>query len=101
LSCKTGQGPELISLGRQGTIKELFSRTKVFEISCESTPLALYDYQSPLTVRKYQRGFPACAQGYSRLPLAVSLFPLRAGAGASVTLDQILNCAQRDILGCR
>jgi hypothetical protein len=30
-----GQCPELISLGRQGAINELFSRTRVFEITCE------------------------------------------------------------------
>jgi len=54
-----GQSLELISLGRQGAINELFSRTGNLEITCVGTTIALRD---------------------SRLPLAVSLFPLRAGA---------------------
>jgi hypothetical protein len=72
------QSLELISLGRQGTINELLSRAEVFEITCGSIPLPLYDSRMPLTVRKYQRGFPLALRDF-RLPLVVSLFPLRAG----------------------
>jgi hypothetical protein len=58
-----GQGPELISPGRQGAINELFSRTGVFEIICVGIPLTLYAYRLPLTVSKLSAGIPRLRSG--------------------------------------